>query len=151
MVPLPPHTSHKLQPLDFTFFGPLKNALNRECDLYLSTHSNEKTTHYELAAIFDKTYVKVATMDKVDLIPGSSETNQGLDVPIETLVPVPKLKTNQTNKSRAEQHSEIFTSTPLKSVLEKKQEKRNLKKEAEEIKKEKNGKKKAERVEKPIV
>ncbi|KAL3266576.1 hypothetical protein HHI36_010740 [Cryptolaemus montrouzieri] len=87
----------------------------------------------------------------VDLIPGSSETSQGLDVPIETLVPVPILKTNRTNKSRAKQHSEILTSTPLKSVLEKKQEKRNQKKEAEEIKKQKNGKKKAERVEKPIV
>ncbi|KAL3266831.1 hypothetical protein HHI36_010984 [Cryptolaemus montrouzieri] len=69
-------------------------------------------------------------------IPGSSESNQGLDGPIETLVPVTILKINQTNKSRTKQHSEIFTSTPLKSVLEKKQEK-----EAEEIKKEKNGNK----------
>ncbi|KAL3268347.1 hypothetical protein HHI36_007463, partial [Cryptolaemus montrouzieri] len=136
------------------------------------THGHEEITHYELAAIFDKAYVKVATMEKgisgfrtaeiwpfepnkfseddlglnepsestaieipinlnetevnietpVDLIPGIPETNQGLDVPIQTLVPVP------TNKSRAKQHSEIFTSTPLKSVLEKKQEKRNLKK-----------------------
>ncbi|KAL3285721.1 hypothetical protein HHI36_000249 [Cryptolaemus montrouzieri] len=158
-------------PLDLTFFATLKNALNRECDLYLRTHGHEKITHYELAAIFDK--VKVATMDKgisgfrtaglwpfepnkfseddfgpnkpsdstaaeipnvnietpVDLISGSSETNQGLDVPIEILVQVPRSKTNQTNKPRAKQHSEIFTSTPLKSVLEKKQEKRNLKKE----------------------
>ncbi|XP_025410766.1 uncharacterized protein LOC112683809 [Sipha flava] len=30
VVTLPPHTSHKLQPLNLTFFGPLKNAFNRE-------------------------------------------------------------------------------------------------------------------------
>ncbi|KAL3276303.1 hypothetical protein HHI36_024201 [Cryptolaemus montrouzieri] len=60
----------------------------------------------------------------VDLIPGSSETSQGFDVPIETLVPVPILKTNRTNKSRAKQHSEILTSTPLKSVLEKNRRKK---------------------------
>ncbi|KAL3266486.1 hypothetical protein HHI36_010656 [Cryptolaemus montrouzieri] len=82
----------------------------------------------------------------VDLVPGLSETNQGLDVPIETLVPVPILQTNQTNKSRAKQHSEILTSTPLKSVLDKTGEKKS-----EKIKEEKNGKKMAGRVEKPTV
>ncbi|KAL3278194.1 hypothetical protein HHI36_013533 [Cryptolaemus montrouzieri] len=104
------------------------------------------STAIEIPINLNETEVNIET--PVDLIPGSSETNQGLDVPIETLVPVPLLKTNQTNKPRAKQHSEIFTST-LKSVLEKKQEKRNLKKEAEEINKEKNGKKSG--VEKPIV
>lgn len=64
MVSLPPHTSHKLQPLDLTFFGPLKNALNRECDLYLRSHAHEKITHYELASIFNRAYVRTATMEK---------------------------------------------------------------------------------------
>jgi hypothetical protein len=64
MVSLPPHTSHKLQPLDLTFFGPLKNALNRECDLYLRSHPHEKITHYELASLFNKAYLRTATMDK---------------------------------------------------------------------------------------
>ncbi|KAL3267369.1 hypothetical protein HHI36_011500 [Cryptolaemus montrouzieri] len=43
----------------------------------------------------NETEVNIET--PVDLIPGSSETNQGKDVPIETLVPVPILETNQTN------------------------------------------------------
>ncbi|KAL3267569.1 hypothetical protein HHI36_011687 [Cryptolaemus montrouzieri] len=93
----------------------------------------------EIPINLNETVVNIET--PVDLIPGSSETNQGLDVAIETLVPVPILKTNQSSKSRAKQHSEN-----VKTVLEKKQEKRNLKKEAEEVKKQKNGKKKAERV-----
>ncbi|KAL3286015.1 hypothetical protein HHI36_000529 [Cryptolaemus montrouzieri] len=69
----------------------------------------------------NETEVNIET--PVDLIPGSLETNKGLDVSIETLVTVPILKTNQTNKERAKQHSEILTSTPLKSVLEKKRRK----------------------------
>ncbi|KAJ4429039.1 hypothetical protein ANN_26035 [Periplaneta americana] len=33
VVSIPPHTSHRVQPLDVTFFGPLKKAYSRECDL----------------------------------------------------------------------------------------------------------------------
>lgn len=35
MLSLPPHTSHRMQPLDVTFYGPLKAAYKRECDLFL--------------------------------------------------------------------------------------------------------------------
>ncbi|KAL3277641.1 hypothetical protein HHI36_012981, partial [Cryptolaemus montrouzieri] len=77
------------------------------------------STATEIPINLNETEVNIET--PVDLIPGSSETNQ------------------------------IFTSTPLKPVLEKRQEERNLSKEAKEIKKKKNGKKKVERVEKPIV
>lgn len=62
LVTLPPHTSHKLQPLDLTFFGPLKSAYNRQCDLFLRT--KERITTYDLAEIFAKAYEKVVTMDK---------------------------------------------------------------------------------------
>lgn len=64
MVSLPPHTSHRLQPLDLTFFSPLKNALYREYDLYLSTTAHEKITEYELAELLNKAFVRVATMEK---------------------------------------------------------------------------------------
>ncbi|CAI6357458.1 unnamed protein product [Macrosiphum euphorbiae] len=61
---LQPHTSHKLQPLDLTFFGPLKTTFNRECGLFLKAHPHEKITMYDLASLFNKSYTKVATMDK---------------------------------------------------------------------------------------
>ena len=64
VVSLPPHTSHKIQPLDVSFYGPLKNAYYRECDLHLKITAHEKLTMYELAALFNKAYVKVATMEK---------------------------------------------------------------------------------------
>ena len=33
---LPPHTTHKLQPLDVGVFGPLQRKWAKQCDLYLS-------------------------------------------------------------------------------------------------------------------
>ena len=39
MVSLPPHTSHRLQPLDAIFYSPLKAAYKRECDLFIKTRN----------------------------------------------------------------------------------------------------------------
>lgn len=70
LLSLPPHTSHRLQPLDLTFFSPLKSSFYRECSLFLKTKSispneaNRKITQYELAGLFNRAYLKVATMDK---------------------------------------------------------------------------------------
>ncbi|KAJ8983067.1 hypothetical protein NQ317_007109 [Molorchus minor] len=62
LLTLPPHTSHRMQPLDLTFFGPLKSAYNQECDLFLRSH--ERITTYDLAEIFNKAFIKVGTMEK---------------------------------------------------------------------------------------
>lgn len=64
MVSLPPHTSDHLQPLDLTFFSPLKNALFREYDLYLSSSGHQKITEYDVAELLNKAFMKVATMEK---------------------------------------------------------------------------------------
>ncbi|XP_052749766.1 uncharacterized protein LOC128200418 [Galleria mellonella] len=48
MLSTPPHSSHRLQPLDITFFGPLKKAYNRECDLYLKSKNMIKITMYDI-------------------------------------------------------------------------------------------------------
>lgn len=66
VVSLPPHTSHRLQPLDLTFFGPLKNALYREYDLYLASTGHEKITEYDIAELLNKAFMKVATMGKAE-------------------------------------------------------------------------------------
>jgi len=33
---LPPHTTHRMQPLDRTFYGPLKAHYNTECDKWMT-------------------------------------------------------------------------------------------------------------------
>lgn len=64
IVSIPPHTSHRLQPLDISFFGPLKNAFNRECDNFLKSHVYHRITPYDIAGIFNQAYMTVATIEK---------------------------------------------------------------------------------------
>ncbi|KAG8264800.1 hypothetical protein J6590_108315 [Homalodisca vitripennis] len=64
MLSIPPHTSHRLQPLDVSFYGPLKNVFNRECDKYMRSSTYRKITPYDIATIFNEAYVTVATIDK---------------------------------------------------------------------------------------
>jgi hypothetical protein len=46
IVSIPLHTSHRFQSLGLTFFGPLKTALHKECDLFMKCHASEKITSY---------------------------------------------------------------------------------------------------------
>lgn len=64
MLSIPPHTSHRLQPLDLTFFGPLKKAYNMECELFMKSHAYEKITNIDLPGLFTKAYLKVAVAQK---------------------------------------------------------------------------------------
>ncbi|KAJ3619091.1 hypothetical protein MTP99_005878 [Tenebrio molitor] len=64
LLTIPPHTSHRLQPLDVTFYGPLKTAFNTECSKYLKNHAHEKITPFEIAELFSNAYMRVATLEK---------------------------------------------------------------------------------------
>lgn len=69
MVSIPPHTSHRLQPLDVTFFGPLKNSYSRQCNLFLkskitNSQFEDKITPYDVAEIFKLAYTQVANVEK---------------------------------------------------------------------------------------
>ncbi|XP_023310433.1 uncharacterized protein LOC111691596 [Anoplophora glabripennis] len=64
LLTIPPHTSHRLQPLDVTFYGPLKTAYNTECSKYLKSHPHEKITPFEVAELFNNAYMRVATLEK---------------------------------------------------------------------------------------
>lgn len=64
LLTIPPHTSNHLQPLDLTFFGPLKKALFGVYDSHMISTAHEKITVYDVARLFNQAYIKVATMDK---------------------------------------------------------------------------------------
>lgn len=66
MLSFPPHTSHKLQPLDLTFFGPLKKSYANQCDLFLRKNGHEKITPYYIAEILRDAFVKVPTVGKAE-------------------------------------------------------------------------------------
>ena len=64
VVSLPPHCSHRLQPLDVTVFSPLKTAFNQECDLHMKSNHFEKIAVDDIATIFAKAYNRVCSIEK---------------------------------------------------------------------------------------
>jgi hypothetical protein len=64
IVTIPPHTSHRLQPLDLTVYGPLKTAYNRVVDAWLVSNPGKRVTDYELTENFSKAYNTVCSIEK---------------------------------------------------------------------------------------
>ena len=54
---LPPHTSHLLQPMDVTMFGPLKTFYHQECQRYM----RQVITRYHICELISKAYLKSFT------------------------------------------------------------------------------------------
>lgn len=64
VISFPPHTSHCLQPLDLTVFGPLKTAYNKECSLFFKTHGFTKIYKEDVLGLFKAAYEKIACISK---------------------------------------------------------------------------------------
>jgi hypothetical protein len=54
MLTLPPHTSHKLQPLDRTCYGPLKTAYSTAMDNWMRANPNRTVTIHDIAEIVNE-------------------------------------------------------------------------------------------------
>jgi len=64
VVSIPPHCSHKCQPLDLTVFGPLKTAYYKRCAEWLKMNPGKRITQYEVAALFGDAYCTIASVQK---------------------------------------------------------------------------------------
>ncbi|KAJ8946050.1 hypothetical protein NQ318_005528 [Aromia moschata] len=64
LLSLPPHTSHRTQPLDVTFFKSLKTAYHQECDKYMKSRNYEKIKDTDIAELFGNAYNRVTTIEK---------------------------------------------------------------------------------------
>lgn len=58
---LPPHSSHKLQPLDRGFHSALKKYYSNECEKWLRNHPGRAITVFQMATIFTPAFYKAAT------------------------------------------------------------------------------------------
>ncbi|XP_053614281.1 uncharacterized protein LOC128677443 [Plodia interpunctella] len=58
---LPPHSSHKMQPLDRGFHGALKKFYSSECEKWLRNHPGRAITVYQMASIFAAAFYQAAT------------------------------------------------------------------------------------------
>jgi DDE superfamily endonuclease/helix-turn-helix, Psq domain len=64
VVSLPPHCSHKCQPLDLTVFGPLKTAYYKRCSEWMTINPGKRITQYEVATLFGDAYCATASIQK---------------------------------------------------------------------------------------
>ena len=61
LLSLPPHCSHKLQPLDVAFMKPLSSYYTQAVVTWLRQHPGRRVTVFQLASLFGKAYLKSAT------------------------------------------------------------------------------------------
>jgi hypothetical protein len=64
VVSLPPHCSHKCQPLDISVFGPLKTAYYKRCNDWMKSNPGKRITQYEVASLFSDAYCSTASVAK---------------------------------------------------------------------------------------
>ena len=60
IICLPPHSTHKLQPLDKTFMAPLKHYYGEEIRRW-QLQNKRAVTHYEVSELFGNAYLEVQT------------------------------------------------------------------------------------------
>ncbi|XP_072384750.1 uncharacterized protein [Diabrotica undecimpunctata] len=63
MLSTPPHTTHKLQPLDRTFMKPFKSAYNNACDLWMRLNPGIRISEYEIAGLVVSAFNRVSRME----------------------------------------------------------------------------------------
>ena len=61
MLTLPPHTSHPLQPLDRSVYGPFKKAYNRAMDAWMRSNPGKTVTIYEIPSIVNDAHMVAMT------------------------------------------------------------------------------------------
>ena len=63
MLSTPPHTTHKLQPLDRTFFKPFKAAFATASASWMRRNPAARITDYDIAALVSEAFSKAARLD----------------------------------------------------------------------------------------
>lgn len=109
---LPPHSSHKMQPLDRSFFNSLKKSYAAECEKWLQNHPGRAITQYQVATIFTPAYLKAANATnavvgfRVDFL-ASTVTER--PIPEEKEADTPTFIGNVTDKSVYEETDAAVT------------------------------------------
>lgn len=61
LLSLPPHSTHRMQPLDISFFGPLKTYYSQACDSWMTRNPGKAITEHHVAGLVCQPYLKAAT------------------------------------------------------------------------------------------
>jgi hypothetical protein len=61
IVCIPPHSTHKMQPLDVSFISPFKTCYFQETENWLKQHENRVVSTYQIGELMGNAYLKSAT------------------------------------------------------------------------------------------
>src|SRR6218665_2865981 len=61
LLTVPPHTSHCLQPLDATFFDPLKQNYHKEIDRWMLSYPGQRVSVFDISALLGAAYMYLKT------------------------------------------------------------------------------------------
>lgn len=64
LLSIPPHSSHKVQPLDRCFFKALETYFSEACSNWMVTNPGRVITQYQIAELFGSAYGRCASVDK---------------------------------------------------------------------------------------
>lgn len=60
-ISLAPHTTHRIQPLDYCVYGPLKSYFEQAVATFQKTHAGRIINQNDIASLFSSAYMKAAT------------------------------------------------------------------------------------------
>lgn len=125
LLTLPPHCSHRLQPLDISCFGPFKAYYNREIDEWMLNHPGTPLNIYNIAEItgmsFHQAFVPsniIKGFERTGIYPYNSNVFQESDFMSSYVTDrpnVPELNETQPSTSKITEH----TATPSTSKVAK--------------------------------
>ena len=58
----PPHTTHRLQPLEIAFFGPVGTYYNEAMRKWMPLHTSRPVTTWQVAELFGEAYIQTASL-----------------------------------------------------------------------------------------
>lgn len=61
LLTLPPHTSHRLQPLGVTVYGPFKTLYSRALDGWMRSNPGKTVSIYQIAELVNEAFLSAAT------------------------------------------------------------------------------------------
>ncbi|XP_070188805.1 uncharacterized protein [Littorina saxatilis] len=62
LLSLPPHTTHKMQPMDRSLFKPLQTYYDQAIESWLRNHPGRRVTPFQVCTLFNEAYLKAAKM-----------------------------------------------------------------------------------------
>lgn len=61
LLTLPPHTSHRMQPLDMTVYGPFKTLYSRALDGWMRSNPGKTVSIYQIAGLVNEAFLSAVT------------------------------------------------------------------------------------------